>query len=175
MPEHHVKEIDDLTVTNTHKTGILKVSKKVTGNFGDKSKFFDVVVTFIPPEGRTLESPIKYTGGKYSSEKTVVGQQVTIEIKHGETIEFKNVPYGVKYVVKEKDYTSENFETEHKFLDADQLMNSKEESVEITNTKEIIIDTGISLDSLPYIIILILLATGGIGRILWKRKQTQLN
>ena len=178
VPEYHVKteDKDGLTLTNTHQTGILKVSKKVDGNLGDTSKFFEVVVRFILPEGKTLESPIKYTGGKYSSEKSVDGQQVTIEIKDGQTIEFTNVPYGVKYEVKEKDYyTSEKYKTDYEFLDVDQLMNSKEESVKITNTKQEVIDTGIALDSLPYIIILTLLVAAGIGRIMWKRKQTELD
>lgn len=175
VAEYHTKEENGLTIKNTHEDGVLKISKKVTGNFGDKAKLFDVVVSFILPEGKTLESPITYVGGKYTTEMLVDGLQVTIQIKDGETIEFKSIPYGVKYEVKEKDYTSEKYKENHQFSDPDKQLDSKVETVEIINSKEVIIDTGIALDSLPYIIILLLLATGGIGKLIWKRKQTDLD
>ena len=95
---------------NSYESGTLAVSKTVTGNLGDKSKYFDVTVTFTPAEGETINSTITYTGGKYAEAQTVSGSTATIQVKDGDTVTFANVPEGVTWKVEEADYTGEGYD-----------------------------------------------------------------
>ena len=90
---------------NKYESGTLAVSKSVTGNMGDKSKYFNVTVTFEAADGEVINSTIKYSGGKYDEAVTVVDNTATIQVKDGDTVTFTNIPEGVTWKVEEADYT----------------------------------------------------------------------
>ena len=152
--------------TNTYSAGSLSVTKNVTGNMGDQQKEFTVKVTFTAPTGDTVREAITYVEG--TETKTIAAgagwtgsKEVDITLKHGETVPVTNIPYGVTYTVVENNYTSDGYDAaSYSSTDANTTIDSASETVTITNNKGGNVDTGIGLDSLPYIMILVLAAAG---------------
>lgn len=75
----------------------------------------------------------------------------TIDLKDDEKVTFSNIPYDVTYTVVEEDYTSDGYSASYNFADSSKTINSSSDSVTITNQKQKDIDTGITTDNLPYI------------------------
>lgn len=153
---------------NTYSAGSLDVTKTVTGLLGDKTKEFKVTVTFTAPEGKTVKSDVKYTDGSTESTLAWVNGKATAEItlKHGETVTFTNIPYEVTYTVVEDDYTGDGYDAA-KYAYADgttgktvQEIDSAKETATITNNKGADPDTGITLDSMPYVVMLVVVCAG---------------
>ncbi len=156
-------EKTDTFADNTFSAGSLSVTKDVTGNMGDKTKEFTVKVTFTAPEGKTVKSEVSYVDG---TNKTIItpsdwknGQVTeTITLKDDETVTFDNIPYGVTYTVVEEDYSDEGYDAaKYTVVDADGTeykIDTDSEGVLITNNKDKSVDTGINLDSMPYILMM---------------------
>lgn len=163
---------------NEYSAGDLVITKTVTGNMGDQSMYFDVTVTLKAPEGDTVGAPITISGGSNTENpETVAGgwtgeKTVPLKIKHGETITLKNLPYGVTYTVDEADYSSDKYETSGEVTTATAI-DAASVTVSIVNKKEIPIDTGISLDSLPYILLLVAVAAVVVVMIIRKRRAAE--
>lgn len=75
-------------------------------------------------------------------------------------MKFTNIPYDVTYTVAEEDYRSEGYDAaDYEYSDEANKIDSVNDTVKITNNKGAgTIDTGITLDNLPYIMILALVA-----------------
>lgn len=151
---------------NEYSAGSLSVKKNVTGIMGDKKKEFTVKVTFNAPEGDTVREAITYVDG---TETKTIGKdwtgskEVDITLKHDETVTFTNIPYGVTYTVEENNYTANNGGYDapsYNFDDSNKKIDSASESVTITNNKGGTIDTGINMDSMPYILLLAVACMG---------------
>lgn len=161
---------------NVYNAGTLAVTKTVTGNMGDLQKPFTVKVTFTAPEGDTVREAITYTDdGKdqtiAAGEEGWTGSKyVEITLKNGETVKFENIPYGVSYTVEENDYTGEGYD-EAKYDNKNGVINADSPSVTttITNNKGGTVDTGISMDSLPYVMLLAVACIGMVAFISKKR------
>ncbi|MBQ9685871.1 MAG: hypothetical protein IJV41_04880 [Oscillospiraceae bacterium] len=162
------------TIANTYQNGTLKVAKVVSGNMGDKSKYFDVTVTFAPAEGESIKSAITYTGGKYTDAQTVSNNTVTIQVKDGDTITFSNVPATATYIVDEADYSSDGYTTTGEVTTATAMTSKGDVTVTITNTKTAEVDTGITLDSLPYILIVAVVLAAAVVMIINKRRNAEV-
>jgi len=158
---------------NEYSAGDLEFSKMVTGNLGDKAKLFDVTVTLTGVTGMTYDNPYSVTGGSNTAnpETIDVGTPTLFKIKDGETIKIANLPYGVTYTVVEADYTGEGYDTAG-YSEFDEKIDSALDTVVITNNKNADVDTGISLESIPYIMILGLAVLGISGLFLKRRKNT---
>lgn len=163
---------------NTYSAGALAVTKEVTGNLGDRNKEFHVTVTFTAPEGKTVGEAISYMDG--SEEMTIPAgwtgtRQATITLRHDETVTVTNLPYGVTYTVVEDDYTgSENGGYDaavYAFSDDGMLVDSAADTVKITNNKTSEVDTGVSLDSVPFILILAACAGTAVLLVIKRRKK----
>lgn len=142
---------------NVYSAGALQISKTVTGNLGDQSKYFQVTVTLTGETGKTYADSYAVTGGSYDDnpDSIKVGETANFYLKHGDTITIENLPYGVIYTVVEADYTGEGYdEAKYDFSDGNKKIDSALDSVGITNHKEAGVDTGIILDSLPYVLLL---------------------
>lgn len=144
--------------TNTYEVGSLKVSKVVTGNLGDQEKKFDVTVTFAA-EGDVL-STITYEGGSIAPAAWENGEaSVVVSLAHNEFVTFTGIPAGVTYTVEEADYTEDGYTAEYAFSDAaKEIAAEDEDTVEITNDNSATVETGITLDSMPYVVILAIVA-----------------
>ena len=154
---------------NEYSAGSLSVKKTVTGIMGDQQKEFTVKVTFTAPEGDTVREAITYVDG--TETKTIAAgegwtgsKEVEITLKHDETVTFTNIPYGVTYTVVENDYTSEadgGYDAaSYNFDDNNKKIDTASENVTITNNKDGNIDTGINMDSMPYILLLAVACMG---------------
>ena len=154
---------------NEYSAGSLSVKKTVTGIMGDQQKEFTVKVTFTAPEGDTVREAITYVDG--TETKTIAAgegwtgsREVEITLRHDETGTFTNIPYGVTYTVVENDYTTEEnggYEAaSYNFEDINKKIDSASENVTITNNKGGSVDTGINMDSMPYILLLAVAAMG---------------
>lgn len=147
--------------TNKYSANSLPVKKVVTGNLGDKNKFFTVRVTLKNNKGKTMSSDISYKVGettntiKASDWKNNIAT-AEIDLKHDQTITFTNLPFGVTYEVTEADYTNDKggYEVpEYTFTNTNKTVDKTAQNVTITNKKGGKIDTGINLTTLPYILV----------------------
>lgn len=168
-------------ITNTYSAGSLSVTKTVTGNMGDRDKYFAITVTLTGEQGKTYASSYTVSGGSKlvngpddSNSPTIsIGTPATFHLKHGETFTIENLPYGVTYTVAEADYTAEGYEdAEINFPDQNKKIDTASETVTIINNKEAAVDTGIVLDSLPYVLLLVL-SIGGAVLFLLKRRSSR--
>ena len=163
------------TIVNVYESGTLAVSKEVTGNLGDREKEFDVTVTFTAPAGEQIKSKITYVEDGKTIE--VANNKATIQLKHGETIKFSNIPEGVTYTVEEADYTTEGYKAAvYAFSDNAKLVNggvtgANDDTVTITNEKDVPVDTGIVMDSIPFVMMLVIAAVGLVAFTAKKRVQ----
>lgn len=155
---------------NTYESGTLAVSKTVTGNMGDVDKYFDVTVTFTPASGETINSTITYTGGQYAQAVTVTDNTATIQVKNGDTVTFSNIPEGVTWKVQEADYSTEGYNATYS-TETDNIDAGDADTCTITNNKDATIDTGISMDSLPYIVIIALVAVAAAAFFMRRRRS----
>ena len=157
--------------TNTYESGTLAVTKSVTGNMGDKTKYFDVTVTFTAASGEQINSTITYTGGQYTEAVTVSNNTATIQVKDGDTVTFSNVPKGVTWAVEEASYTSDGYDAAAYSTQTDTMTAGGEATCTITNNKDVTVDTGISLDSLPYILIVAVVLSAAAVMFVSKRRS----
>ena len=168
-------------ISYTYSAGSLAVKKLVTGNLGDRDKEFNVTVTFTAPADKEVKSVISYTDGTAQTIATSAWKEkdgskqaeVTIALKHNETVTFTNIPYDVTYTVTEADYTSEGYDEENIVYsdDANKKIDSATDTVTITNNKGTGVDTGVVLDSLPYVL-LIAVAVVGVVAFTAKKRTT---
>ena len=112
-----VVKIDDTTVwqDGNHATGTLTVKKTVTGNEGDKNKYFTFTVTLKMPEITVdaLATPIINATPDTSAAPTPVTETydgvtftdgvATFTLKHNESKTIKDIPAGYTYTVTESD------------------------------------------------------------------------
>ncbi|MCD8396282.1 MAG: DUF5979 domain-containing protein [Lachnospiraceae bacterium] len=159
---------------NYYDSGTLNVSKSVTGNLGDKTKEFNVTVTFTKGNDVTINSTISYTDGTTTyyiepSDWNGNTATATITVKDGSSVAFKNIPYGITYTVEEDDYTTVDGYTTTYDASNTGTLNSSEVTVAITNYKNNSAATGVILDSLPYILILAVVLIGVVYLVLRRR------
>lgn len=145
---------------NTYAAGTLSITKTVTGNLGDKTEYFPFIVTLTGEAGKTYGEAYAVTGGSYEENPAVIqiGEPTTFYLKHEDTLSIANLPYGVKYTVEEdtpEDYTVA-MDQNTGFIEAASVTAS------FTNNKGGTPDTGITLDSLPYLILFGLAAAGSL-------------
>lgn len=171
----HAETAGDKTSSfdNTYSAGSLNVKKVVTGIMGDREKKFTVKVTFTAPEGKVVNSTIEYNDGV--NEKMLApgwsdSVTATFEIKHDQTVTFTNIPYGVTYAVTEEvpdDYTVE-------YAGQNGAVAAASADCTITNNKDGQVDTGIVLDSMPYVLLLAV-ACMGLAVLMTKKRASREN
>lgn len=163
---------------NTYSAGSLSVTKNVTGNLGDKTKYFGITVTLNQIDGKNnyAASYVVKGGSQLEDGETpcvkssiAIGSAKKFFLKDGETLTIENIPYGVTYTVVEDNYTTEENggykDPDCNFVDGTvgktpKKIDSPLETVTITNTKESHVDTGIVLDSLPYVLLIAVAVVG---------------
>ena len=170
----HTESVDEAksdNFPNTYSAGTLKLTKTVAGNLGDKSKYFEFKVTLTGEAGKTYAESFAVTGGSNPANPAVIkiGEVTTFLLKHDETLSIANLPYGVSYAVTETPV--EGYTTEH--TGADGVVGSAEHTVAFTNTKGGTVDTGITLDSLPYLIAIAVVVTGAVILFVRKRRSSE--
>lgn len=161
----------EIVVTNTIKTGTLIVKKNVTGGWGDKTKQF----SFTHDYGN---------GGSFNLSDIDSG---------GSSFSLEDIPYGTTVTITEADYTGTNggYTTSYTVSTGETNVGGIESTptavqsriatvtigaptttVTFTNHKDATIDTGVLLDSLPYILILAAIAVVA-GVVIVRRRRSR--
>lgn len=151
-----------ITIANERSTVDVNITKQVTGNMGDRNKKFEFTVTSTEAIGSNG------TVYNLSTDK----KTATFSLAHGESITLKDVPIGAELEITEGDtnYTmSIAVNSEDNVITNPVTVASDTETIFVINHKEATIDTGVLLDSLPYILILAVVL--GIGAFMFIRKR----
>lgn len=178
----HTESSGDKTDTfeNTYRAGTLNVTKKVDGNLGDQSKKFDFTVKFTKPDGEDVNSTITATvAGVGATDFNIAWDDkgmytYTFQLAHGQTASFVNLPYGVSYIVtetgaEEKDGVLMNGDYKVTMTGNEGVIGSTATEAKFVNTKEGSIDTGVTTENLPYVLLIGFVVLAG-AALLIKRK-----
>ena len=154
----------------------LTVTKTVTGKLGDTNKAFTFTITKDgKPVNNITEDNIEVSDGA----QWLNDGNGKFTLKDGATITFKNLPSG-EYKVVEDDYKGEKYETSY-VVDSGTPVNGQEASVTIgtdakqinfTNHRTLEPDLGVLLDTLPYIVILAVVA-GGVALLMLRKRRKE--
>lgn len=173
-PEDTTKSDD---IEYTYSAGELKVTKNVEGNLGDKTKYFAITVTLTGESGKTYAANYPVSGGSKLGNGTdaltattiSVGETATFWLTDGETFTISNLPYNVSYKVTETNASAEGYTVSYS-SNQNGTISKATDTVTITNTKNSPVDTGIVLDSLPYVLLIAVAVVGVV--IFTSRKRT---
>lgn len=167
------KDTKEDTFTNAYSAGTLTVKKTVTGNLGDKKKEFDFTVTFAAPQGKDWTPAIDLPTGAGTVEDNPMSY--TFKLKHDAMATFGNLPYGVTYTVTE-DGAKEN--EKGVLMNGDYevtktgdsgTIGAASQTAAFTNHKDGVIDTGVTTENLPYVLLIGFVVLAG-AALLIKRK-----
>lgn len=151
-------------------TVTLKITKTVTGNFGDKSKAFEFSMKV--DGGNTFDLTVNGTALAKGSQS-----DYTFSLKHGGFIEIKGIPVGKKIVLAEtnaEQYTvsfNDTVETNRNYVNEKGLKENT--TINVTNHRNVSPDTGVFVDSLPYILIIACVAGVAALFLIRRRKKRE--
>lgn len=156
----------------------LTVTKTVTGKLGDTNKAFTFTIT------KADGTPVNITDANNETTdntKAVWQSNGKFTLKDGASITFKNLPSG-EYKILEEDYTGEKYETswqigtdgevQEKNSTATVTIGTTEQTVHFTNHRTLEPDLGVLLDTLPYIVILAVVA-GGVALLMLRKHRKE--
>lgn len=141
----------------------VKITKLVTGNLGNPNKEFAFTATITSADGTpvTLTAP---ADGAY----TVDAGTIRFGLVNEGSVEIEGIPMGATIVVTETEANQNGYKTTYRIgeneLTAPEQGVTVNSDIEITveNHNEAKIDTGVLLDSMPYIFVLAVVAAAGI-------------
>ena len=154
----------------------LTVSKTVTGKLGDTNKAFTFTIT------KADGTPVNITDANIETTdntKAVWQSKGKFTLKDGASITFKNLPSG-EYKIAEDDYSGEKYETSY-VVDSGEPQSGKDAAVTMSGTNMKLAftnycnldpDTGVLLDTLPYIVILAVVA-GGVALLMLRKHRKE--
>lgn len=154
----------------------LTVTKTVTGKLGDTNKAFTFTITKADgASANIIDANVEISEADRAKVEWKGNGQFTL--KDGASITFKNLPSG-EYKVIEDSYT--HYETSY-VVDSKTPENGQEARVTIgtdaktlafTNHCTLFPDTGVLLDTLPYIVILAVVA-GGVALLMLRKRRKE--
>ena len=158
----------DRIFENTYDAGSLTVSKELKGNMADLTDTFDFTISFTAETGAAIsdaqKAAIEITGVTGAWD----GLDYKVTLGHKESITFANIPAGTTYSVAE----TEKDGYEMKDVPGDgKIEGGDEDTWAVTNTREVPVDTGITLETVPYIMILAVTMIGAALLVLRKREE----
>lgn len=158
----------------------LTVTKTVTGKLGDTNKAFTFTITKADgtPVNITIAN-IEISEADRAKVEWLDNGKFTL--KDGASITFKNLPSG-EYKIVEDDYIGEKYETSwqigtdgdvhKKNRTATVTIDTTEQTVHFTNHRTLEPDLGVLLDTLPYIVILAVVA-GGVALLMLRKHRKE--
>ena len=156
----------------------LTVTKTVTGKLGDTNKAFTFTITKADgASANIIDANVEISEADRAKVEWKGNGQFTL--KDGASITFKNLPSG-EYKVVEDDYKGEKYETSY-VVGSGTPENGREVSVTIgtdakqidfTNHRTLEPDLGVLLDTLPYIVILAVVA-GGVALLMLRKHRKE--
>lgn len=177
---------------NDYETNSLTLSKKVKGNFGDLGETFTFYVTFNKGDATKDYTDIlfdKHGDGITITEKNggaaatalTYGKDYAVTLKHGQDVQFTNIPNGVTYTIAEDttkadwQYTVSLESNPSVALSNATTEGTVSETATVTfiNDHQGTPDMGVVLDNAPYIAMLAIVAIGGVALMLNKRRRDE--
>lgn len=156
----------------------LTVTKTVTGKLGDTNKAFTFTITKADGTAANItDTNIEISEADRAKVEWKGNGQFTL--KDGASIIFKNLPSG-QYKVVEDNYSGEKYETSY-VVDSGTSTDGQEATVTIgtdakqinfTNHRTLEPDLGVLLDTLPYIVILAVVA-GGVALLMLRKHRKE--
>lgn len=158
----------------------LTVTKTVTGKLGDTNKAFTFTITKADGAAVNIASAnIEISDADSTKVEWKDNGQFTL--KDRASITFKNLPSG-EYKIVEGDYIGEKYETSwqigtdgkvyEKNRTATVTIGTTEQTVHFTNHRTLEPDLGVLLDTLPYIVILAVVA-GGVALLMLRKHRKE--
>lgn len=158
----------------------LTVSKTVTGKLGDTNKAFTFTITKADGTAANItDTNIEISEADRAKVEWKGNGQFTL--KDGASIIFKNLPSG-EYKIVEDNYIGEEYETSwqigtdgdvhKKNRTATVTIDTTEQTVHFTNHRTLEPDLGVLLDTLPYIVILAVVA-GGVALLMLRKRRKE--
>ena len=158
----------------------LTVTKTVTGKLGDTNKAFTFTITKADGTAVNIASAnIEISDADSTKVEWKDNGQFTL--KDRASITFKNLPSG-EYKIVEDDYIDEKYETSwqigtdgkvyEKNRTATVTIGTTEQTVHFTNHRTLEPDLGVLLDTLPYIVILAVVA-GGVALLMLRKRHKE--
>lgn len=158
----------------------LTISKTVTGKLGDTNKAFTFTITKADGTAVNIASAnIEISEADRAKVEWLDNGKFTL--KDGASITFKNLPSG-EYKIVEDDYIGEKYETSwqigtdgkvyEKNRTATVTIGTTEQTVHFTNHRTLEPDLGVLLDTLPYIVILAVVA-GGVALLMLRKRRKE--
>lgn len=154
----------------------LTVTKTVTGKLGDTNKAFTFTIT---KDGKPVDNITEDNIEARDGAQWLNDGNGKFTLKDGASIIFKNLPSG-QYKVVEDDYIGEKYETSY-VVDSGEPQSGQEATVTIgtdakqinfTNHRTLEPDLGVLLDTLPYIVILAVVA-GGVALLMLRKHRKE--
>lgn len=158
----------------------LTVTKTVTGKLGDTNKAFTFTITKADGTAVNIASAnIEISEADRAKVEWLDNGKFTL--KDGASITFKNLPSG-EYKIVEDDYIGEKYETSwqigtdgkvyEKNRTATVTIGTTEQTVHFTNHRTLEPDLGVLLDTLPYLVILAVVA-GGVALLMLRKHRKE--
>ena len=158
----------------------LTVTKTVTGKLGDTNKAFTFTITKADGTSANI-TDANVEISEADSAKVEWLRNGKFTLKDGASIIFKNLPSG-EYKVIEEDYSGEKYDTSwqigtdgevyEKNRTATVTIGTTEQTVHFTNHRTLEPDLGVLLDTLPYIVILAVVA-GGVALLMLRKHRKE--
>lgn len=159
----------------------VKVAKQVTGNFGDKTREFKFEITFTDANGKALRLVQTDKAPTYSitSDTTVGGEKLTVLMKDKGEITLTNVSIGGTLVVTEIE--ASGYQTSYKIGETESqegnvaryIVPENGGTITFINHRNVSPDTGVFVDSLPYILIIACVAGVAALFLIRRRKKRE--
>lgn len=157
--------------TNEYDAGTLAVTKQIEGNSADVGKKFKFTVTFAAQDAAHEFLSTIATDGIRDYTTSNNGLTFEFELGDDDTATFSNIPAGAKFTVVE------DFENYTPSVDGGTVTGSieanEDEAVTITNTKNNGVDTGVILDSMPFVAVIAVVAGAAVAFVALKRRSAQ--
>jgi len=171
---HYTNDLDDLNnkvgkTTNAYAAGTLEITKTITGNMADLTDTFEFTVVFTPETSAYKQEDGAYVKTAFNLNTQI---QTTADVKfvtnndgtvtatftmgHDDTVTFTNIPDGTAYVVSEDEKTY----IESSTGETGTIAGGQKSDADFTNTKESEVDTGIAMDSVPFIVMAVVAVIG---------------
>lgn len=157
----------------------VKVAKQVTGNFGDKTKKFEFEITLTDANGKSLRLVGNYPTYSITSDTTVGGEKLTVLMKDKDEITVNNVPIGGTLVVTEIE--ASGYQTSYKIGETESqegnvaryIVPENGGTITFINHRNVSPDTGVFVDSLPYILMIACVAGVAALFLIRRRKKRE--
>lgn len=157
---------------NEYVTHKLTIKKVVTGNQGDKNRDFNFTVTIKGANGEAYKYATVKDNTTPNEKNAPSGTAIRVSLKDGGSVIFYGLSPKDTFIVTEKDYHSDGYETSYKIGDdasptggnstVEEAIGTSDTTVTFTNAKDATVPTDVIRTVAPYVAIVAFAAVMGV-------------